>query len=107
MSDFSITLQPGKQRLEWFHLLGAEQIPVTSYAPSLDELTGYDEPQPVYYLDVDRLKGYQRQRLTRQLAARFGLSRREVQRQIHQQGVPIPARECVLHVKNPYYWFGK
>lgn len=104
MSDFSVVVQDNSRRLTWLEILGSDSLPVRSYLPEWSEIDGFDEAQPVYFLDLDSLTGEQRERLARHLATRFGLPLVQVRVRLQEHGVPILARDCTVTVRNPHKW---
>ena len=104
MSDFSVVVKDESRRLAWIQALGSDSLPVRTPAPEWAEMEGFDEAQPVYFLDLDSLTVEQRRRLARHLATWFGLPLVEVRRRLKEQGVPIPARDCTVTVRNPHKW---
>ncbi|MCG3208647.1 MAG: hypothetical protein FOGNACKC_02259 [Anaerolineae bacterium] len=104
MSDFSVVVHDKSRRLEWIQTLGSDSLPVRSFAPEWAEIDGFDEAQPVYFLDLDSLTGEQCERLARHLAAKFGLPLVQVRVRLKDQGVPILAHDCTVTVRNPHKW---
>lgn len=104
MSDFSVVVHDKTRRLEWIQTLGSESLPVRSFAPEWAEIDGFEEAQPVYFLDLDSLTSEQRERLVRFLASKFGLPLVQVRVKIKDSGVPILARDCTVTVRNPHKW---
>ena len=102
--DFTVKINHPQQRLEWLEMFGTTSIHVKSIFPEFAEVMGFDEPQPVYYVDLKLLTPNQRQRLIRHLSSRFNLPVGQVKRQLQQQNVPIPAAGCTLIIKNPHKW---
>jgi hypothetical protein len=104
--DFTVSINNPQRRLEWLDMLDAACLHVKSVIPELAMMPGFDEPQPVYYVDLDCLTPQQRQRLTRHLSARLSLSVEQVERQLETENIPILALDCVLMVRNPHKWLG-
>ena len=104
--DFTVTINHPRGRLEWLEMFGTTSIHVKSIIPEFTMLPGFDEPQPVYYVDVSLLTPQQRQHLIRHLSTRFNLPLEHVKRQLQQQDVPIPAADCTLMIQNPHKWLG-
>jgi hypothetical protein len=104
--DFTVTINNTKRRLEWLEMVGTTSLYVKSITPELAVVPGFDEPQPVYYVDLNLLTPQQQQRLFRHLSTRFNLPIEQVKRLLEEQDVPIPATDCTLMVKNPHKWLG-
>jgi|GEM_PF-2566956 len=104
--DFTVSINNPQRRLEWLDMLGTACLHVKSVIPELAMMPGFDEPQPVYYVDLDCLTPQQRQRLIRHLSVRFSLSVEQVERQLEAENIPILAPDCILMVRNPHKWLG-
>ena len=102
--DFTVTVNHPQRRLEWLEMFGTTCLHIKAITPELAEVPGSEEPQPVYYVDLECLTPPQRQRLIRHLAIKFNLSIDQVERSLAQHDVPIPATDCVLTINNPYKW---
>lgn len=102
--DFTVTINHPQRRLEWLEMFGTTCLHIKSIRPEFAEVPGFDELQPVYYVDLDCLASHQLTRLIRHLSTRFNLPIDQVEQGLGQQDVPIPAADCVLTINNPYKW---
>ncbi len=102
--DFTITINHPQRRLEWLEMFGTASIHVKSIIPEFVMLLGFEEPQPVYYVDLSLLTSQQHQRLIRHLSCRFNLPIEQVKRRLRKQEVPVPATDCTLIIQNPHKW---
>lgn len=102
--DFTVTVYNPERKAEWEAMLGTATVHVKSPIPSRANLPGHPNTL-IYEMDLGFLTGGQRRRLVAHLAAKFGLPKREVARDLDSHGVPILASDCVASVKNPQKWF--
>ena len=102
--DFTVTIHHPQRRIEWLEMFGTTSIHVKSIFPEIAVVLGFDDPQPVYYVDLECLTPQQQMRLIRHLAMRLSLSIEQVKNQLREDDVPIPAMDCILTVKNPHKW---
>jgi hypothetical protein len=79
---------------------------VKSIIPEVAVLSGFDEPQLVYYVDLDFLTSHQQASLIRHLARKFSLPLEQVKRNLEEEEIPIPATDCMLMINNPHKWLG-
>ena len=93
--DFTVTVHAEDRRKDFETVFGSTTVPVLSPVPALAELPGFDEPQLVYELDLDRLMTEQRKRLVTHIAEKFGLCESEVEAGLDEEGMPILASGCV------------
>jgi hypothetical protein len=105
--DFTVTVNHPQRRLEWLEMFGTTYLHVKSISPEYAEVSGCEEPQLVYYVDLDCLTPRQQQRLIRHLSVKFNLSIDQVKQGLAQQEVPIPATDLVLTINNPYKWLAE
>jgi len=83
-------IRPGSDRAAlWQAVFGGLEVPVVSFLPQSVTLPGYDEPQPVYMLDLKALSDEQRFRLIQALADKFCVLEGEVESSLDEHGVPI------------------
>ncbi len=104
IKDLTVTVNHPQRRLEWLEMFGTTCLHVKSITPEFVEVPGCEEPQPVYFVDLDCLTSHQRRRLIRHISIKFNLSIDQVEQGLAQQEVPIPATDCALTINNPYKW---
>ena len=104
--DFTVRINHPTRRIECLEMFGTTSLHVKSINPEFVLVPGFDEPQPVYYVDLSLLTPQQRQRLIRHLSSRFNLPIEQVKRQLRKQDVPIRAEDCTLVIQNPHKWLG-
>ena len=102
--DFTVTINHPLRQIEWLEVFGTTRLHVKSCIPVLDILPGEDEPQPVYYVDLDCLDAHQQKRLIHYLSDRFKVPAAEIQKYLAEEDLPIPAEGCILTVFNPHLW---
>jgi hypothetical protein len=87
----------GERAGSFERVFGTAKVPVLSFLPELADLPGFDEPQPVYLIDLTWVahEGH-RDALVEFLAARFGLPRETVDADLELYGMPILAADCVV-----------
>ena len=90
-----VTAFDDDRREEFLKVFGTARVPVLSPFGKMAELPGFDEPQLVYELDLDRLMTEQRKRLVTHIAEKFGLCASEVEAHLDEEGMPILASGCV------------
>ncbi len=101
-SDFMVTVH-GERAKDWEAVFGTTTLPVRAPHPYPASVPGKGFTM-VYDLDLDLVTPEQRERLVGHLATRFGLTEREVERDIERQGVPLLAEDCSVAVQNPQRW---
>jgi hypothetical protein len=87
----------GERAAAFERVFGTAKVPVLSFLPELAALPGFDEPQPVYLIDLTWVvrEGH-RGALVGFLAGRFGLPRELVDADLELYGMPILAADCVV-----------
>jgi hypothetical protein len=86
----------------WESMLGTRTVPVTGSLPSLASLPGFDQPQPVYMLDLDAYGAEERETLAREVGGKFGLPLEEARREL-EYGMPILAEGCLVSADVPHF----
>jgi len=84
----------------WESIFNGDTVPVISFVPEWANLPGYDEPQPVYMLDLKAITAEQRKRLIKALARRFGIPEETVAQKLEEHGVPILASDVTVISKD-------
>jgi len=93
--DFTATVYAGDRREVFERVFGTATVPVMSPFPHLAGLPGFDEPQLIYELDLERVTMEQRGRLVAYLVEKFGVDEWEAEAGLESEGVPILASDCV------------
>lgn len=101
--DFFVIVNDEERALEFTEVLGTNQLPVKSLQPVLGTAPGV-KGKPFYILDVAQLNPYQRRKLARHIAEKFGLNPDDVHNEMAVNGVPILAEHCSVMLKNPGRW---
>ena len=78
---------------EWRAVLGTDTLPVRSIITERALLPIGEKL--VFMLDIEKLTTEQRDSLITHLAEKFNLPREEVEKGIHEMGVPILADDCI------------
>lgn len=104
-ADFTVLIHEGTERAKNFmDVFGRLEVNVVSFIPITVNVPGFDEPQPVYLLDLALITMHERARLIHNLAERFSIDPADVENLIDVMGVPILASDCTLTVANPQRW---
>lgn len=90
-----VTVHDEERAADFQRVLGTATVRVKGWPTFPARLPGFDEPQPVFELDLDWVEEIGRtERLVRHLAARFNVPASEVERDLRTVGVPILATDC-------------
>lgn len=104
-NDFEAIIRGDSERAAtWRAVLGTETVKIKSPLPVAVSLPG-DIKTTAYQVDICLLTAEQRQRLVAHLAARFGYTVHDVDRDLDDIGCPILADDVVVTVHNPQRWF--
>lgn len=104
--DFHAVVDKHTERgTAWKYIFGRFDVCIVSPQPQLAELPGFDEPQPVYLIDLDLLTSQEMNRLVYYLSGKFSQPPEQVRQEIKKHGVPILADECTVVIENPLRWF--
>ena len=88
----TVTVQDPDRAEKFRSVFGTTSVPIKSMIPEYANLPGFDEPQLVYLLDVDRITSEQFARLVAHVSLEFGLPAHEVEHGIIAGGFPILAK---------------
>lgn len=103
--DFKFKIHDDSERADVFmKVFGRLEICVTSFIAEMATLPGFDEPQAVFKLDMDRITTDERNALINHISDKFNLNHVLVDSQLAERGVPILASEGTLTVENPHRW---
>jgi len=104
-ADFNVTIN-GPRGNEWERIAGTRRFAVTSPIPFLAHLPGFDEPQPVYLVDLAELDPATLARIVSHLGEKFALTAEEAYAELCAVGIPIWAEDCIVAIHNLMKWFG-
>jgi hypothetical protein len=104
--DFWVHVR-GRRATDFERVLGTHVVPVTSPAPHLARLPGFDERRAVYLLDLDWVREQGRwDQLVAFICERFGQEPEFVEANLDELGMPILESDTTLRIDNPQRWMG-
>jgi hypothetical protein len=93
----------GERAEEFEDVFGTATVPVLGPLPELALVNGFEEPQPVYLLDLKALSHDQRDRLVAHIARKFGADEGAVADQLTALGLPILAADTIVCGDVPWW----
>lgn len=102
--DFVVSVSDPERAKFFQEVFGRTEVCVKSPVPTLAGLPGFDEPQPVFFLDLELITPEERERLIQHISQRWNIPSQEVAAQLDEHGVPILDQHCYVAVHNPQRW---
>ena len=104
MGDFQVTIYDKERKKDFEKVFGTNTVSVKSPIPTRIKIPS-GETKLAYFLDLNSITPEQREKLIVNICEKFDQSRKFVEENLEQMGVPILKERCGLTIHNPQRWF--